>query len=78
MRNVTVTLDDETARWARIEAAKRDMSVSALIRELLGEHMRRETSYHEAMRRFLGRKPRVISSGPYPKRDELYDRGRLR
>jgi hypothetical protein len=35
MKNVTVTLDEETARWARIEAAHRDMSVSRLIRELL-------------------------------------------
>ncbi len=44
MRRVTVRLDERAARWARIEAAKRDMSVSALIRELLGEKMRRETS----------------------------------
>ncbi|HET9672657.1 MAG TPA: hypothetical protein VFQ40_07390 [Actinomycetota bacterium] len=41
MKNVTVTLDDETARWVRIEAARRDESVSSLLREprrfLIGE-----------------------------------------
>ena len=78
MRKVTVTLDDEAARWARIEAAKRDISVSTLIRDVLGELMRRELSYEEAKRHFLSRKPLVISRGPYPKRDELYDRTRLR
>ena len=40
MKNVTITLDEETARWARVEAAHRDMSVSRLIAELLQEHMR--------------------------------------
>lgn len=39
MRNVIVTLDEETARWARIEAARRDMSVSSYIRQLLRERM---------------------------------------
>jgi hypothetical protein len=39
LRNVTVTLEEEVARWARIEAAKRDTSVSRLLGELLKEHM---------------------------------------
>jgi hypothetical protein len=39
MKNVTVTLDDETVRWVRIEAARRDESVSSLLRNLLREHM---------------------------------------
>ena len=30
MRNVTITLDEETARWARVEAAMRGTSVSRL------------------------------------------------
>lgn len=39
LRNVTVTLDEEVARWARIEAARRDTSVSRLLGELLKEKM---------------------------------------
>ena len=39
LKNVTVTLDPETARWARIEAAKGDTSVSRLIGEILQREM---------------------------------------
>lgn len=37
LRNVTVTLEEDVARWARIEAARRDTSVSRLLGELLKE-----------------------------------------
>ncbi|MFZ0418702.1 MAG: hypothetical protein WAM04_11435 [Candidatus Sulfotelmatobacter sp.] len=39
LRNVTVTLEEEVAQWARIEAARRDTSVSRLLGELLKERM---------------------------------------
>jgi hypothetical protein len=39
LRNVTVTLEEDVAQWARIEAAKRDTSVSRLLGELLKERM---------------------------------------
>ena len=35
MRNITVSVDDETYRQARIRAAEMDTSVSALVREYL-------------------------------------------
>ena len=35
MRNITVSVDDETYTQARIVAAHRDTSVSALVREFL-------------------------------------------
>jgi hypothetical protein len=37
VKNITVSLDDETYRRARIKAAERDTSVSALVRHFLGE-----------------------------------------
>jgi plasmid stability protein len=37
MKNITVTVDDETYRKARIKAAERDTSVSGLVRHLLTE-----------------------------------------
>jgi len=39
LRNVTVTLEEDVAKWARIEAARRDTSVSRLLGELLKEQM---------------------------------------
>ena len=39
LRNVTVTLEEEVAQWARIEAARKDTSVSRLLGELLKERM---------------------------------------
>ncbi len=80
MKNVTVTLDDEVARWARIWAARHNSSVSKLLGEVLAERMREETGYEAAMRRFLSRRPtRLKSQGePYPDRDELHERDLFR
>ena len=39
LRNVTVTLEEEVAQWARIEAARRNTSVSRLLGALLKERM---------------------------------------
>ena len=79
MRNVTITLDEETARWARVEAAHRDMSVSRLIGQLLREQMHAQATYEEAMRRYLARVPTVLKgTGRYPAREELHDRAGLR
>ena len=80
MKNVTITLDEETASWARIHAAERNMSVSRLVGEMLRERMQEAREYDEAMRRFLARKPvRLGRAGQrYPNRDEVHDRSRLR
>ena len=77
MKNVTVTLDEETARWARIEAARRDVSVSSLLRDLLHDHMRSRESYAGAKERYLSREPRKLG-GLRPSREELHDRAGLR
>ena len=37
MKNITVTVDDETYRMARIKAAEQHTSVSALVRRFLAE-----------------------------------------
>jgi hypothetical protein len=37
MKNVTITLDEKVARWARIKAAEKDTSVSRLVGEMLRE-----------------------------------------
>ncbi len=76
MRNVTITLDDETARWARIEAARQDTSVSKFVGAMLRERMHRSDEYERAKRSYLSRGP-VPMSGPgdrYPTREEIYER----
>ncbi|MFY9659201.1 MAG: hypothetical protein WAJ97_01180 [Terriglobales bacterium] len=39
LRNVTVTLEEDVAQWARIEAARQDTSVSRLLGEVLKKRM---------------------------------------
>ena len=78
LRNVTVTLEEDVAQWARIEAARRDTSVSRLLGELLKERMAAQDNYEQAMRRALRRKPFLKSPGRYLTREEAHDRARLR
>lgn len=75
-RNVTITLDETTARWVRVEAAKRDMSVSRFVGELLSDRRRREEGYEAARNLFLGRGPRPLRApgDPLPSREEVHRR----
>ena len=76
-RNMTITLEDEVARWARIKAAENDTSVSQLVGDMLAEKMRDEGAYAAAMREmFASVKPVKFEKpgGRFPRRDELYDR----
>lgn len=80
MKNVTITLDEETARWARVHAAEKNVSLSRFIGELLRERMRHSREYEEAMRRYFSSKL-VIRRQPgerRPTREELHDRAALR
>lgn len=73
MRNVTVTMEDSVADWARMEAARRNTSVSKLVGEMLAEKMRHDDAYERAMNEWLRRDLRFTSDGnPYPKREEIY------
>jgi plasmid stability protein len=76
MKNVTITLDEKVARWARIRAAEQNTSVSRLVGELLREKMTDEEKYHIAMQQYLSHPPRKLrkSGAKYPSREELHDR----
>jgi hypothetical protein len=50
MKNITITLDEETAAWARVHAAQRNVSLSRFVGGLLHQHMRESHEYEEAMR----------------------------
>ena len=44
LRNITVTLEEDVAQWARIEAARKDTSVSRLLGTLLKKQMSNQNS----------------------------------
>jgi len=78
LRNVTITLDEETARWARIEAARRDTSVSQMVAQMLRERMLGGDDYEAAWRRYFSQQARVHRKPGqrYPSRGELHERTR--
>jgi plasmid stability protein len=50
VRNVTVSLDDEVYRRARVKAAERDTSLSALVRDFLISLGEEETEFERRKR----------------------------
>lgn len=74
-RNVTIVVDEETARWVRVEAARHDMSVSRFVGELLHRGMAEDQQYERAMASFLARHPRPLKEGGgYPGRAAVHAR----
>jgi predicted transcriptional regulator len=53
MKNITITMEDDVAEWVRIEAAKRNASISRLMGEWVAQKMRQEDAYEQAMRASL-------------------------
>ena len=80
MKNVTITLDERTARWARSHAAAQDMSLSRFIGELLERTMQEDREYERAMHLYLSKRPVKLKKGgaSYPQREELHARDRIR
>ena len=78
MKNVTITMEDSVADWARMEAARRNTSVSRLVGEMLAEKMQHDDTYERAMREALKFRSFGRSTGPYLTDDEMYDRSKPR
>jgi hypothetical protein len=76
MKNVTITLEEDVARWARVWAAEHDTSVSRILGETLKEKMQKERSYGRAEARYFARsaQPLKAAAQSYPTRNELYER----
>lgn len=75
MKNMTITVDEEVLRWAKVWAAQHDTSVSRLVGEMLRERMQVDSAYEQAMEAYLASPPRRLSEdGRYPTREALYDR----
>jgi hypothetical protein len=76
MKNVTVTLDEDTLARARVQAAERNMSLSRYIGEVVRARLKQDDRYAAAYRAWRAEKLLDLKgpSRPYPKREELYDR----
>ena len=77
MKNITVTVDDETYRRARIKAAERETSVSALVKQFLNE-LSGEDEFERLCRKEqeLRKQIRNFDGGDRLSRDEMYERRR--
>ena len=77
MKNVTITVEDSVLEWARVEAARRNTSLSRMLGEFMAEMQRREDAYERAYEEWRNDRRTWRSDGaPYPSRDEIHERGR--
>jgi uncharacterized protein YdaU (DUF1376 family) len=76
VKNITVSLDDETYRRARVIAAQRDTSVSALVKEFLVELASAETESERLKReeRLLRERITAFRASDRLPRDEVHAR----
>jgi len=76
MKNITITMEEEVAHWAKVEAAKTNTSVSRMLGTVLKKQMDSERHYQQAQDRFFSRTARPLKQidQPYPSRESVYDR----
>jgi predicted HicB family RNase H-like nuclease len=73
-RNLTVQLDEETIRQAKILAAERGTSVSGLVARELEQLVARSARYEEAMHRAIALMAESVPRGGRTwRRDDLYE-----
>ena len=56
MKNVTISMDEETATWTLVQAAHANKSVSKYIAELLERERLRDSGYAAAMKACFAQK----------------------
>lgn len=80
LRNITVSLDEDVLRAAKVAAARRGLSLSALLRKqllALAEEDERYTLAKRAAIEWMARGA-SLGVGDRPTRDDLHDRDALR
>ncbi len=77
LRNITITVSEEAARWARKKAADEDTSVSKLVGRMLEDQMRKTDEYWAAFERWKKIKPIPgIDAAHRMTREEAHERRR--
>jgi hypothetical protein len=76
VRNITVSVDDETYKRARIVAAEQDTSVSALVKTYLIQLATQESEFDRLKRLEQEIRDQILSFNASDRltRDELHDR----
>ena len=80
-RNITISVDEDVARWTRVKAAQDDVSIGQFVGELLRQRMQEEVAYASAMQEhFAVLEPRAFHGKGERRltRDELHYRAALR
>jgi|HubBroStandDraft_5_1064220.scaffolds.fasta_scaffold42420_2 predicted transcriptional regulator len=79
-QNLTIRLDRETIRKAKILAAKQSTSISALVAEQVDKLIGEDDAYEQAMKRSLALMKQGFHMGGVHNwdRDSLHDRAALR
>jgi len=77
VKNITVSVDDDTYRRARMKAAEQDTSVSALVRRFLNELASGESKAERLKREELELRARItdFSAGDRVSREDAHKRG---
>ena len=73
LRNLTITVEETVAHWARLRAAHENKSVSRLVGDMLKQSMTAEEGYQAAMEDYLARKPYLRVGRALPSRDQLHE-----
>jgi hypothetical protein len=75
LKNLTITVTEEVAHWARKAAAEENTSISKLVGRMLEQEMRRRDEYWKAYERVKRIKPiEGFNASKRLKREEIYDR----
>lgn len=79
MANLTVSIDSDVLKKARIRALEEDTSVNAVVKRFLESYSRADTTEGDVVKRLL-EYAKSTSSGSGPggrswKREDLYERG---
>jgi hypothetical protein len=76
LKNITITVSEEAALWARRKAADRNTSVSKLVGEMLESEMRtHDASYWKAYEKWKKMKPiKGLDASKRLTRDQVHER----
>lgn len=74
LRNITVSVSDEVARWARKKAAEENTSVSRLVGRMLEEQMTMSDEYWRAYRRWKKIRSMDVDAAGRLSREEAHAR----
>ncbi len=74
LKNITITLPEEVAHWARKKAAEENTSVARLVGKMLEAQMRQTDDYQDAYRLWQSLKPMDIDAEHRLSREDAHAR----